>query len=286
VPELTVPTGDGGDVRAADDGAGNPVLVLHPGFDDGSSWGRVASRLAPRFRVIRPVRRQYRLDLAHRSNRATSSHRCAPTADAAQMVPCSIADEVADVLALVAAIGGPVLLVGHSSGAVVALEALVASPASFAGAVLYEPPVHLRAAEWTAWIAQANAALAAGRPGTAMALFVREIVGMPRWVARLVGALTAVVPRYRALVPCQTADAEAINDLGVRLDAYAAVRVPTVLLTGSRSPAHLRERIDALAATMPGTRTVVLSGQGHDAQLKNPAAVVDAIEALSARVWG
>jgi hypothetical protein len=31
---------------------------------------------------------------------------------------------------------------------------------------------------------------------------------------------------------------------------------------------------------------VVLSGQGHDAQLKKPAAVVDAIEALSARVWG
>lgn len=264
--ELTVRSGDGAEVRAADDGAGEVVLVLHPGFDDGSSWGRVAAGLAPRFRVLRPVRRQYRLDAVHRH-------------------PCSIADEVTDVLALVEAVGGPVLLVGHSSGAVVALEALVASPASFSGAVLYEPPVHLRLGEWTAWIAQANAALAAGRPGTAMALFVREIVGMSSWVARLVGTLTAVVPRYRVLVPCQTADAEAINDLGVRLDAYAGITVPTVLLTGSRSPAHLRERIDALAATMPDTQTLVLSGQGHDAQLKKPAAVVDAIEALAARVW-
>ena len=265
--ELTVPSGDGVDVRAADDGSGKVVLVLHPGFDDGSSWRRVATALAGRFRVIRPVRRQYRLDVVNRQ-------------------PCSIADEVADVLAIVEAIGGPVLLVGHSSGAVVALEALVARPAAFAGAVLYEPPVHLRPAEWTAWIAQANAALAAGRPGTAMALFVREIVGMPPWVARLVGVLTAVVPRYRALVRCQTADAEAINDLGVRLDDYAGVTVPTVLLTGSRSPAHLRERIDALAAGMPDTRTVVLSGQGHDAQLKKPSAVVEAIEGLAARVCG
>jgi pimeloyl-ACP methyl ester carboxylesterase len=271
VAELTVPTGDSIDVHAADDGAGRLVLVLHPGFDDGRSWSRVATRLAGRFRVIRPIRRQYRLDVAHRQR-------------------CSIADEVADVLTLVEALAGPtgepVLLVGHSSGAVVALEALVASPTSFAGAVLYEPPVHLRPAEWTAWIAQANAALAAGRPGTAMALFVREIVGMPTWVARLVGTLTAVVPRYRALVPRQTADAEAINDLGVRVGAYAGVTVPTVLLTGSRSPAHLRERIDALATTMPDTRTVVLAEQGHDAQLKKPAAVVEAIDALAARVWG
>jgi alpha-beta hydrolase superfamily lysophospholipase len=34
-----------------------------------------------------------------------------------------------------------VALAGHSSGAVVALEALAAEPGVFAGAVLYEPPV-------------------------------------------------------------------------------------------------------------------------------------------------
>jgi pimeloyl-ACP methyl ester carboxylesterase len=57
----------------------------------------------------------------------------------------SIAHEVDDVAAVAALLNGPRLLVGHSSGAVVALEALAASPSMFAGAVVYEPPVVINA---------------------------------------------------------------------------------------------------------------------------------------------
>src|ERR1700727_2844750 len=120
---ITLTTADGTDVRAFDEGHGPVILVVHPGFDDGKSWGKVAARLSGRFRVVRIVRRQYRLD------------RPAP-------VPYSIAREAGDVLALAADIGEPMVIVGHSSGGVVALEALAAAPAAvFAGAVLFEPPV-------------------------------------------------------------------------------------------------------------------------------------------------
>src|SRR5262245_11075602 len=124
---ITTTAKDGTEVRAVDQGRGPAILIVHPGFDDGSSWHRVAARLADRFRVVRLHRRQYRLDLPGG--------------------PCAIDQEVDDVLALAGLIGEPVLVVGHSSGAVVALEALAASDA-FAGAVLYEPPVHTSPDEW------------------------------------------------------------------------------------------------------------------------------------------
>jgi pimeloyl-ACP methyl ester carboxylesterase len=66
-------------------------------MDDGRSWGKVAARLAPRFRVVRLHRRQYRLDIATGS-------------------PWTIAQEVDDVLAVAKVIGEPMLVVGHSSG--------------------------------------------------------------------------------------------------------------------------------------------------------------------------
>ena len=119
---ITAISADGTDVRAFDEGHGPVILIIHPGLDDGRSWKKVAGRLAGRFRVVRIVRRHYRVDLP-----AASCY--------------SMTREVEDVLALVRLLGEPIVVAGHSSGAVVALEALAAAPAAFAGAVLFEPPV-------------------------------------------------------------------------------------------------------------------------------------------------
>ena len=60
---ITAISADGTDVRAFDEGHGPVILVIHPGLDDGRSWKKVAGRLAGRFRVVRIVRRHYRVDL-------------------------------------------------------------------------------------------------------------------------------------------------------------------------------------------------------------------------------
>src|SRR6202011_3708451 len=109
-----------------------------------------------RFRVLRLHRRQYRLDLKTACS------------------PCSVTQEADDVLAVVKKVGEPLVIYGHSSGGVVALEALAASPASFAGAIIFEPasvigpPLTGKGAEV---IKQARAAIAAGKPGKAMTIF-------------------------------------------------------------------------------------------------------------------
>jgi len=260
---LIVRADDGVDVRAAVQGDGPAILIVHGGHDDGSSWRQVAELLSPRWRVVRLHRRQYRLDLA-------------------ASLPCSIAREAGDVLALAEAIGEPVVLVGHSSGGVVALEALVRSPARFAGAVLYEPPIHLRPHEWDAAIGRAARLMASGRVAAAMRVHLRDIVKLPGPLAWLAALGIVASPKMRALAPHQIADDAAINDLGVRLDAYGHIDVPTVLLGGDRSPAHLAERLDALSRAIPGAAKVVLRGQGHVANVRAPGEVAKVIEDLAA----
>ena len=256
---------DGTDIRAFDEGQGPAILILHPGSDDGRSWGKVAARLARRFRVVRLHRRQYRLDI----------HATAPV---------TIAQEVDDVLAVVKLTGGPVVLVGHSSGGVVALEALVAAPSSFAGAVLYEPPVMIGPPLGGEALSQARTAMEAGRPGKALEIFSRDIVGVSALLSWLGGMLVAVVPRLGRMVARQLDDVAAIDHLGVRLDVYAGIEVPTILLGGDRSPRQLAQRLDALERVMPRAERVVLHGQAHVAHRTAPKKVAHVIEAHSDKV--
>jgi pimeloyl-ACP methyl ester carboxylesterase len=196
-----------------DEGRGPAVLVVHGGLSDESPWAKVAAELAPRFRVVRIRRRLYRPELP-----------VDPATD--------FALETADVLALAKGIGSPCVLVGHSSGAVVALETLATDPSPFRGAVLYEPPIVLDAPLGNGALDRARAACARHRRGRALTVFLRDMVEIPGLLAVAAGVAAAVVPAIRVLVPRQLDDVEAINRLGRRLDAYASIRTPTLLLTG------------------------------------------------------
>jgi pimeloyl-ACP methyl ester carboxylesterase len=270
---LTVTSADGIDVRAYDEGRGPAIVLLGPGLDDGTRCKRIAAILARRFRVIRLHRRQYRLDLQADPKLGGS--------------PCTVAQEVEDVLAVVRAVGEPVVLYGHSDGGVVALEALAASPSSFAGAVIFEPAAVIGpplAGEGGVVLKQARAALAKGRPGKALSIFSHGAAGLPRWQAWLAGLFTALIPKYRRLVRAQLDSLQALDQLGVRLDTYAQIKVPTVLLGGDRNPAHIGERLDAIERVIPNTERVVMHKRDHGADLKHPKEVAGVIEALADKV--
>ncbi|HVG97129.1 MAG TPA: alpha/beta hydrolase, partial [Chloroflexota bacterium] len=101
-----------GDVRTyyAADGAGEPLVLLHPGLADGRVFEANLSGLAARFRVYRPDRRGH-----------------GRTADVPG--PISYAGMAADTIAFVErVVGGPVFLLGHSDGAVVALLTALERP--------------------------------------------------------------------------------------------------------------------------------------------------------------
>ena len=317
---LTAVAADGSTAQAVDEGLGVPILVLHGGMGDSSAWVRVTDLLRDRFRTVRLERRQYRLELPRK---------------------ITMAQEVEHVTAVARRLDRP-LLVGHSSGAVLALEALVAEPELYSGAVLYEPPAVIdkplgghsdaqvaaggdpgQASDGRARAAQAEAkpgetsdararealaqgkpgetsdmrarealaqgkpgetsgmrareALAKGRPGEAMAIFLREVVELKPLMARLAGVAIGLSPALRSRVERQLDDLDAINELGVRLAAYARIELPILLLGGDKSPKHLSDRLDALEGVLPKSRRLLLHGQGHGAERSAPERVARAI---------
>lgn len=262
-PALAVTSADGSRIRVTDEGHGKPVLIVHPGGANSASWARVARYLAPRFRVLRFDRRPYRVPGG------------AGPAETMQ-------NEVSDVLAIAAITGGPLLLVGHSSGAVVALEAAIASPSAFAGMVLYEPPVAVTAPLGGEALVRARAALDAGNPGLAMQIHLREIVQAPGYLVRLLPLIRPLWRRMTALAPGQISDDIALESLGVGIGRYADLGVPALLLGGAKSPEHLHVRLDALAHVLPRLESVViLKGQGHIANARAPAKVARIIETFA-----
>lgn len=281
---LSATATDGTGVRAEAEGEGPVILILHPGMDTGKSYAQVAGRLARRYRVIRLHRRQYRLDLK------TDPHRGSP---------CTIAEEVDHVLAMVKAVGTPVLLFGHSSGATIALETLVAEPSSFVGGMIYEPAsviesregLHLaedwieRKGETGEGLKRARQALMEGRPGRALGIFTQLVTGWPSVLANPAGTLAALFPAYRQLIPCQIDDLEALERLGVRLDAYSKLDLPVAMVGGERSPDALKEMVTAVGLVLPRVERITLSGQGHTCHLREPKQLADVLESFAKTVF-
>jgi pimeloyl-ACP methyl ester carboxylesterase len=266
-PHITVTASDGTSFPIIDEGAGRPILLLHGGSGTAANVVGVAAALTGRFRVLRLDRRTYRADPL-------------PARPADLM-----AGEVDDVLAVAAAVDRPLLLVGHSSGAVVALQCALARPDRFAGMLLYEPPLAVDEPLGGEALLRAKAALDRGDPDEAMAIHMRDIVHLPRGLVFAFRHIPPLRDRLRLMTAGQIADDEALESLGVGLDRYAGIDVPTLLLGGDRSPRHLRDRLDALASVLPRLDSVVImAGQGHSATMRAPHVVAGAIADFADRV--
>lgn len=275
---------DGTRVRAVVEGDGPVILILHAGMDTGKSYARVAASLAKHYRVVRLHRRQYRLDLK---------------TDPLRGSPCSVAEEVEHVLAATRAMGSPVFLYGHSSGGPVALEALVTSPSSFVGAMIYEPASVINSAggpnlsgdrieregEVGEGMKRTRQALAAGKPGRALGIFTQIVAGWPGFLANASAEVVARIPAYRALIPCQIDDLEAMERLGMRLEAYTKLNLPIAVVTGEKSPGSIKEMASAVAEALPMVERVTLSKQGHSCQTRDPAQLASVIKAFADRVF-
>jgi pimeloyl-ACP methyl ester carboxylesterase len=102
-------------------GSGPPLVLVHGGFSDhDTNWQEVKPLLRDRFTVYAVARR------GRGVTSATRGH--------------TVAEEAADVAAVLRQVGEPAFLLGHSYGAVCALEAAALYPAGVRKLVLYEPP--------------------------------------------------------------------------------------------------------------------------------------------------
>lgn len=243
-------------------GSGPTLLVVHPGGQDTSTWDHVATLLQSDFQVVRIRRRIY---------------------DLRRMPPPehSMKSEAADIVAVADAILGAVVAVGHSSGAVGALEAAVQAPARFDGVIAYEPPMPVDTLVAGKAQARACAALEAGDPVEAMRIHLQNIVGIP---SSAVGEMINDGPTRAALTTfagAQLADNAAIDGLGGGIARYAGLPIPVVLLIGQLTARHLRERSEALAKVIPHVRTITMEGTGHLAHLDAPQLLADTVRSAA-----
>jgi pimeloyl-ACP methyl ester carboxylesterase len=223
-------------------GSGPPLVLVHGTTADHTRWAGLLPELERHFTV-------HALDRRGRGG----------SGDAPDW---AIEREFEDVAAVVEAIGEPVLLLGHSFGAICALEAALVSGV-VQRLVLYEPPIPTGVPPYPPGVPERIQALVDARdPEAGLEVFFREVVLMPEgelasyrrlptWTVRV--ELAPTIPREMVLDRTYT----------VRPERFAGLSVPTLLLLGGDSPPLFRRATDALEAALPDSRVVVLPGQRH-----------------------
>ncbi|MEW2636211.1 alpha/beta hydrolase [Streptomyces sp. NPDC048389] len=264
--ELLATSADGAPITALDDGEGPTLLLVHGGGESAMSWGGVLPPLIDDFRVVRVARRIY--------------------VPGASVPPAySMTVEAEDVLAIAGLLDRPMLLVGHSSGAVAALEAALQAPGVPAGLFLYEPPLPTRSLVGGEAARRAREALAAGDPREAMRIHLRDIAHEPVELVEKLIAGPGAQTSFTSKVTAGLADIDALDALGIGVDRFRWLDVPTTLVEGDRSPAHLRERLADLAVTLPNAARVTIPGEGHAAHRTAPETLADMIREAAERIF-
>jgi pimeloyl-ACP methyl ester carboxylesterase len=238
----TVASADGTPIALECAGSGPSLVIVHGGTGDRSRWTPLFPLLAPRFHVCAMDRR------AHGAS--------------GDSLPYSLQKEVDDVVAVVAAQPGPVFVLGHSFGAVCALEAAFRTT-KIARLALYEPPV--RAGDHSAALARMEEMMRTGDREGALTTFMTDIVLMsreevaamksrPSW-AGLLASVESSVRQDRALSQYRFDPARA-----------RTLTIPTLLMAGSKttSPELIRS-IDSLRETLPHHTVRIFEGQEHNA---------------------
>ena len=243
-------------------GSGPAVILVGGGLDDGSENGPLMPELAKRFSVYNYARR----------GRGQSG----------DTQPYALEREIEDLDALIAQAGGSAHVYGVSSGGALALEAAAAGSAVDRVAV-YEVPYNLAddwPARWGAYRQDLAAALAEGRRGDAIELFMR-VVDTPDEV--IDGARSSPMWQgLEAIAHTLAYDAACLGDGRPPTDRLATIRQPTLVATGGPHPpdspvwiAALGPAAYAMVASVPNAERGVFEGQGHVA---DPKAVASALE--------
>jgi pimeloyl-ACP methyl ester carboxylesterase len=226
-------------------GDGPPVILVCGGSVDRSSNAGLAGLLASDFTAFNYDRRG--------------------RGDSGDTLPYAVEREIEDIDAVVSAAGGSAHLYGSSSGAGLALAAAEQLGARITKLALWEPPylVHEDARPPKDQVEQYDRMIAEGRRGDAAEYFMTKVVRLPAEFA----AYARTQPWWaaqEALAHTLAYDATVMGDYAVPTERATAVRVPTIVITGTASFPFMAETAEALAKALPNGGTRSLEGQEHN----------------------
>jgi pimeloyl-ACP methyl ester carboxylesterase len=263
---ISVRAADGARSAVRREGAGAPVLLVHGSGGGLHSWDQLAPLLSDSFELWMPARRGY---------------------GPSDVPPArkSLKDEVADLTAILDAIGRPAHLVGASYGATLALHTAVAEPDSLLSLTVFEPPLFASGAAVAPLLDRYRAAFE--RDDDAEMFAVLNLV--TRVPASVVAALAAgsrtpdpVEARRSAIGWLH--DLEALADDDPDPARWSAITVPTLVLNGADTWDPMPATMDALAAALPSARRITWPGQSHFAPSTAPQLMAEALRTFFAEV--
>lgn len=186
--------------------------------------------------------------------------------DSSDTLPYAVVREVEDIEALIEAAGGTAFVFGISSGAALAFEAACILGDKVKKLAMYDPPYNDDEAgrqRWKQFRKELNEALAEGRHGDAVGLFMM-VTGMP--AEHLEGMREYPMwSMWEGIAATIAYDAAAVGeDASVPVERAGGVLVPTLIINGEASYPFMHVSAKTLADAMPDARYLTLEGQTHE----------------------
>ncbi|WP_051133638.1 alpha/beta fold hydrolase [Nocardia paucivorans] len=222
-------------------GSGPVLVAVHGGLGSAVSMLGLAGHLAEYYTVVAVNCR------GHGTSGAPQS-------------PPDIAHEVADLTAVIDAVGPVEVVFGYSFGAVLALETALCAPDRVPRLAVYEPPLPvtypipdlavvdaaIAGGEYERLILTASAVSGGFSPAELAALRAD-----PLWWHKV------------AQAPTLAATLRVLAGLDPDMGRYTAITAPTTVITGTTSADYILDAADLLTEALPDPARKTLPGQGH-----------------------
>jgi len=247
-------------------GTGPGVVCLHANASTSGQWRSLMETLSPKFHVL-----------------AADSYGSGKSPPWPTDREAWLRDEVALLEPVFARAGDPFVLVGHSYGGSIALIAALSQPHRVRALAVYEPtlfslieadsPPPNDADGIKNAVMAATAYLDADDSKRAAELFIDFWMGKDSW-AQMPEARQSPIAESVASIP---AWAHALLREPTPLEAFRNLKIPTLYMTGSDSPASSLGVARLLTRALPNVEVIEFKGLGHMAPVTQPEPVNQAI---------
>lgn len=263
--KVTAP--DGVAIAVVVEGSGPPLMMVTGTGDDYTRYVRVAPTLAQHYTL-------YQVDRRGRGESAD-----APTH--------SFLDEVHDLLAVIDAVyaeAGPVYLLAHSYGGLVALEAAWRSD-KLKSVLLYEPPMpfyeRIEGVDPRKPLVLAMAdILAKGDIDGVITYYLRDFMGSSPEAVERQRSNPKAWERWRSMARTVPRELLIVRDYEFDAVKFSGVKYPFGVLVGGKSRGGMRNSAERIKGGIPQTEIIELPGEGHSAMTSSPEMFASAVLAF------
>jgi pimeloyl-ACP methyl ester carboxylesterase len=241
MPQVT--SADGTPIAYDRSGGGPAVILVGGAFGDRNepTVAGLAKALAPSFTVFNYDRRG--------------------RGESGDTTPYAVQREIEDLNALIKEAGGEAMVFGGSSGGALVLEA--AAGAAITKLAVFEPPYVTDPTRPPLPSQQELTGLVeAGHRDQAIERFLTRGADLP---AEVVAGMKGQPfwPAMEAVAHTLAYEAAIVGPGPVPVERFAAIRIPALVLVGSKSPARMQTAAATVADAVPGARLHTLAGQAH-----------------------